>query len=121
VLPVSEDVRHWHASPRAAVGFLTHAAALDLAPLGARRALTMPGLSATVAEQIEALRRVAGDKAVRLIRREIDPAIAKMVAGWPRAFDARRALALGFRAESTFDEIIRIHIEDELGGRVPAR
>src|SRR6201997_1046299 len=70
VLPVSEDVRHWHASPRAAVGFLIHASAIDLAPLGARRALTMPGLAATVAEEIEALRRVAGDKAVKLIRRE---------------------------------------------------
>jgi len=37
VLPVSEDIRHWHASPRAAVGFLTHAATIDLRPLGARR------------------------------------------------------------------------------------
>ena len=121
VLPVTEDVRHWHASPRAAIGFLTHAASIDLEPLGARRALTMPGLSATVAEQIEALRRVAGDKAVRLIRRQPDPVIAKIVAGWPRAFDARRALALGFRADASFDEIIRIHVEDELGGRVPVR
>jgi D-erythronate 2-dehydrogenase len=119
VLPVSEDVRHWHASPRAAVGFLTHAAFMDLEPLGARRTLTMPGLSATVKEQIEALRKVAGDKAVALIRREPDPAIARMVAGWPQAFAADRAIALGFRAESSFDEIIRIHIDDELGGRIP--
>ena len=117
VLPVSEDVRHWHASPRAAVGFMVHAATMDLAAMGARRALTMPGLSATVAEQIEALRRAAGDKAVRLIRSEPDPAIIRIVEGWPRAFDARRALGLGFRADSSFDEIIRIHIEDELGGR----
>jgi nucleoside-diphosphate-sugar epimerase len=120
VLPVSEEVRHWHASPRAAIGFLTHAASIDLTPLGARRALTMPGLSATVAEQIEALRRAAGDKAVRLIRREPDAAIAKIVAGWPRAFDARRALGLGFRADASFDEIIRLHIAEELGGRAPA-
>jgi D-erythronate 2-dehydrogenase len=116
VLPVSEDVRHWHASPRAAVGFLIHAATLDLSPLGARRTLTMPGLSATVGEQIAALRKVAGEKAVALIRREPDPVIATMVAGWPQNFDADRALALGFRAESSFDEIIRIYIEDELGG-----
>jgi UDP-glucose 4-epimerase len=119
VLPVSEDVRHWHASPRAAVGFLTHAATMDLQPLGARRTLTMPGLSATVKDQIEALRRAAGDKAVALIRHESDPAIARMVAGWPQAFAADRAIALGFRAESSFDEIIRVHIEDELGGRIP--
>jgi D-erythronate 2-dehydrogenase len=119
VLPVAETVRHWHASPRAAVGFLTHAATMELSPLGARRALTLPGLSATVAEQIEALGRVAGEKAVRLIRREPDPVIIKIVEGWPRAFDARRALSLGFRADNSFDDIIRIHVEDELGGRPP--
>ena len=38
-----------------------------------------------------------------------------IVAGWPQAFDARRALQLGFRAESDFDEIIRVYIDDELG------
>jgi D-erythronate 2-dehydrogenase len=118
VLPVAETVRHWHASPRAAVGFLLHAMTMDLSALGARRNLTLPGLSATIAEQIEALRRVAGEKAVRLIRREPDPAIVRIVSGWPQNFDARRATALGFKAENTFDEIIRIHIEDELGGKV---
>jgi nucleoside-diphosphate-sugar epimerase len=118
VLPVSDNVRHWHASPRAAIGFLLHAATLDLARVGPRRNLSMPGLSATVGEQIEALRRVAGDKAVALIRRERDPVIEKIVAGWPSDFEPARALALGFRAETSFDEIIRVHIEDELGSRV---
>ena len=119
VLPVSEDVRHWHASPRSAVGFLLHAATMDLEPLGWRRNLSMPGLSATVGEQIEALRRVAGEKAVKLIRREPDPMIAKIVSGWARDFDTSRAASLGFTAERSFDEIIRVHIEDELGGRLP--
>jgi nucleoside-diphosphate-sugar epimerase len=118
VLPVSREVRHWFASPRAGVGFLMHAAELDLKRLGWRRALTLPGLSATVGEEIEALRRVAGDKAVKLIREEHDPKIVAMVDGWPKNFDARRAEALGFKAEKTFDEIIAAHVEDELGGRV---
>lgn len=117
VLPVADTVMHWHASPRAAVGFLLHAAMLDTAPMGQRRSLQMPGLAATVAEQIEALRRVAGDKAVALIRREPDETVARIVAGWPRKFDAKRAEQLGFVAEKTFDEIIRVHIEDELGGK----
>src|SRR4051812_35037365 len=117
VLPVPDDVMHWHASPRAAVGFLIHAATLDSARLGARRNLTMPGVAATVTEQIEALRKVAGDNAAKRIRREPDPTIANIVAGWPRRFDARRARELGFAAERSFEEIIRIHIEDELGGR----
>jgi len=118
VLPVGEEVRHWHASPRSAVGFLIKAAVMDLEPLGARRSLSMPGLSATVGEEIAALRRVAGEKAVSLIRREPDPVIMRIVAGWPQAFDASRATALGFRAERSFDEIVRAHIEDDLGGKV---
>ena len=119
VLPVAESVRHWFASPRAAVKFLLRAAALDTTQLGWRRTLTMPGLSITVGEQIAALRRVAGDKAVKLIRHEPDATIAKIVAGWPRGFDPKRAIALGFEAETSFDDIIKVHIEDELGGKLP--
>jgi nucleoside-diphosphate-sugar epimerase len=119
ILPVSDDVRHWHASPRSAVGFLEHAATLDGARLGARRNLTMPGVSATVGEQIEALRAVAGDRAVSLIRREPDPIIERIVSGWPRDFDPRRARELGFEAEGSFREIVEVHVEDELGGRLP--
>jgi nucleoside-diphosphate-sugar epimerase len=120
VLPVDEDVRHWHASPRSAVGFLLHAATIDTAQLGGRRSLNMPGVSVSVAEQISALRRVAGDEVVALISHEPDEFVARIVAGWPSSFDARRAQALGFRAESSFEEIIRIHIEEEAGGNVPA-
>ncbi|MDM9622472.1 D-erythronate dehydrogenase [Rhizobium sp. S96] len=116
ILPVPDTVRHWHASPRSAVGFLIHAASIDLQPLGSRRSLTMPGVCASVGEQIEALRRIAGDKAVALIRREPDEMVMKIVAGWPQAFDARRATELGFRADASFDDIIRVHIDDEMGG-----
>ncbi|MYE65052.1 MAG: SDR family oxidoreductase, partial [Acidimicrobiaceae bacterium] len=54
-LPVSRDVRHPHASPRTAAGFLIHAAELDTSRLGGRPNLTMPGVSVTVGEQMEAL------------------------------------------------------------------
>ena len=120
VLPVADSVLHWHASPRAAVGFLVHAAGLDGAKLGPRVNLTMPGVCCTVAEQIAALCRIAGNKVASRIRREPDPLVARIVAGWPSRFDPARALALGFRAEASFDEIIRVHIEDELGGKIAA-
>jgi nucleoside-diphosphate-sugar epimerase len=116
LLPVADSVRHWFASPRAAIGFLLHAATLDTSPLGNQRNLTMPGLAATVAEQIAALARVAGARATALIRRQPDETIARIVAGWPQAFDAKRAKALGFVGETSFDEIICVHVEDELGG-----
>ena len=118
VLPVEDSVRHWHASPRAAVGFLIHAAGADREKLGSRVNLTMPGVCCTVAEQIAALRRIAGDKVAARIRREPDPLVARIVAGWPSPFDPRRALALGFKGEASFDDIIRVHIEDELGGKI---
>ena len=118
VLPVSRDVRHWFASPRAAVGFLMHAAAIDTQKLGWRRTISAPGLSTTVGAEIEALRRVAGDRIVGLIREVPDETIIRIVAGWPRNFSTKRAEALGFVAETSFDDIIRIHIEDELGGRI---
>ncbi|KQW27255.1 NAD-dependent epimerase [Rhizobium sp. Root274] len=118
VLPVTDDVRHWHASPRSAVGFLLHGATIDVEKVGPRRNLSMPGVSATVGEQIEALRRIAGEKTVKLIRREPDEMIMRICAGWAPGFEAKRARELGFVAENSFDDIIRIHIEDELGGKL---
>jgi nucleoside-diphosphate-sugar epimerase len=116
VLPVADTVGQTHASPRATAEFLLHAARMDVEQLGTRRNLMMPGVPASIAEQIEALRRVAGDAVVARIKRVPDAAIMAMVAGWPARFDTRRALALGFRAEPGFDDIIRTHIDDDLGG-----
>ena len=116
VLPVPEEVLHWFASPRSAVGFLLHAAALDGQTVGPRRNLTMPGVAETVSGQIAALRKVAGDAVADRIRHQPDETIMKIVAGWPTRFEAERADKLGFRAERSFEEIIRAHIDDELGG-----
>jgi nucleoside-diphosphate-sugar epimerase len=121
VLPVTDDVRHWFASPRAAVSFLFHAGTLDLDRLGPRRTLNMPGLSATVGEMVASLEQVAGVECVKLIQREPDPNIQRFVDGWPQRLDASRAEALGFTAETSFEEIIKIHVEDECGGDLPCR
>lgn len=118
-LPVRDTVRHWFASPRAATGFFLRAATLDTASLGPSRALTMPGLSASIAEMIEALRRVAGQKAVDLITCAPDPVIQAIVEPWAEACEATRARALGFTAEQSFDEIIRIYLKDDHPGGRP--
>ena len=120
VLPVSDDVRHWHASPRSAVGFLLHAATIDLDAIGPRRNLTMPGLSVH--------RRRADRGAAQGRRRQgrgahparARPAIIGIVAGWPRNFDTERALEARLQGREDFEEIIRVHIEDELGGKIAA-
>ena len=113
ILPVGDDVMHWMASPRSSIGFLIHAAEIDGNIIGTRRNLTMPGLAVTVAEQIDALRRIGGEKRANLVRRERDATIEHIVSGWPRRFDASRATSLGFKAERTFDDIVYAYIEDE--------
>ena len=113
-LPVDPSVRHWHASPRSAVNFLIHAISLETFRLENRRSLNLPGVSCTVEEQIESLRSIAGQKVVDLIIFKKDQNIQKMVAGWPKNFSPKRALMLGFKAEKNFEEIINIHIADEM-------
>lgn len=119
VLPAPRSTRHWFASPRSAVGFMRRAATMDTAPLGARRCLNMPGLSATIQDEIDALERIAGPDCVARIHDEPDELIMAIVAGWPSNFTAARARAMGFEAEASFDEIIRVFVEDELGGVLP--
>jgi D-erythronate 2-dehydrogenase len=116
VLPVADTVVHTHASPRAAIGFLVHAAGLAPDALGARINLSMPGVCCTVAEQIAALRRIAGDRVAARIRREPDDLVVRIVDGWPQRIEAKRARELGFKAESSFEEIVRIHIDEDRGG-----
>lgn len=119
VLPVDDSVRHWVASPDAAVGFLLHAATMDTAPLGARRCLTMPGLCVSITDMIEALRAVAGDAAVAHIKRQPDATIRSIVSGWPQDFAPDRALAAGFTADADFQTIIRAHLRDMAASAQP--
>ena len=117
-LPVSTDVRHWHASPRSAVRFLRHAENLNRNSLTFNGALNMPGLSCTVEEQIEALRSIAGNQVVKLIEPNPDKKIIEIVKGWPQNFDTKIALDLGFCAEGSFEDIVQIYIEDDLPSNV---
>jgi D-erythronate 2-dehydrogenase len=119
ILPVPTTVRHWHASPRAAVGFLIQAALMGGAALGHRRNLSLPGLSCTVADQLSALEAIA-PQALAHVKHIPDDTIMRIVAGWPQNFDPQRAMKLGFKAEKNFEDIIRAHIADELGGNLPA-
>jgi len=84
------------------------------------RAIVLPGITATVAEMVDALRTVGGEVAVRRIRWEPDPTIQRIVRGWPARIDAERARRMGFEADRSFEEIVRAHVEDELGGKVAA-
>lgn len=120
VLPVNKRIRHCFASPRAAVAALVHAASITPEQLAGRSALMMPVVSASIGEQIEALRAVAGDAAVDLIRYIPDESVSRIAVGWPGAFESKRACDLGFEVDASIEAIVRTHIADELGGRLEA-
>ena len=116
ILPVEDSVRHWFASPRAAIGFFMHAASLSKEQIGPRCNFNLPGLSATVADQIESLQTMIGSEAVALIKREADPLVASLVGGWPESFNPARAIAMGFKAEASFNDIIQVYLDDDFNG-----
>jgi D-erythronate 2-dehydrogenase len=118
VCPVGRDARMYILSPRRVIQALIHAFELPAEALGATRMLTLPGITVSIGEMVDALEEVAGERVARRIRWQPDPMIQKVVAGWPASFDAKRARALGFEADRDFTEIVRAHIEDELGGNI---
>lgn len=113
VCPVGPDYPVWLTAPRTIVVNLIHAAELDRDALGMDRCLGLPGLTATIGEMVEAMRRVAGDEPVSRIRWEKDPVIEKIVLGWKAHFAPERARQLGFTPDESFENNIRWFIEDD--------
>nr|WP_294544004.1 NAD-dependent epimerase/dehydratase family protein [uncultured Rhodopila sp.] len=112
-LPVADDFAIWVCSPRRAVDWLLHAAAMDTGKLGLDRSIDPPGISTTVAHLIQALEEVAPGAAAHVKRVE-DKAIAAIVSTWPPAFEALHARTLGFSAHEPVLEVIRAFIADDL-------
>lgn len=95
ILPVPRSVRHWFQSPRRAIFNLAHAGRVKTDELPKSRALSLPGVSATVEEMMAALERAAGSIATDLVQEQADDAIKNIVMGWPKAFAATTAIAMG--------------------------
>ena len=114
VCPVGRDAVMALLSPRRLVAAIEQVHDLPASRFGYSRTLLLPGISASVAEMVEALRRAGGEAAVKRIRWEPDPVIQKIVAGWPRAIAAKRAESLGIRADASMDEIVQSFVEDDL-------
>jgi nucleoside-diphosphate-sugar epimerase len=118
--PVGPETGVWVLSPRQVVAALRHAHDLPAEAWGGVRNLNLPGITTTVAEMVDALRRAAGESTVKRIRWRPDEVIQRIVRTWPVRFDAARALAMGFSADQSIDAIIAAFIADELPGGKPA-
>ena len=112
-LPVPDDFKVWVGSPRSAVAWLLHAAAMDTTPMGLDRSLNLPGLSVTVGAILAAMDQVQ-QGASALVRRIPDPAIAGIVGAWPAGFTAARARALGFAVNEPLVDVVRAFVADDL-------
>lgn len=105
--PVERSTGIWISSPSTAVSALVHAHELPASAWGTLRALNLPGLTATVAEMIEALRQAAGEAVAARVRFRPDESIAAIVRSWPARFDTARARAMGFPQDTDFASILR--------------
>jgi D-erythronate 2-dehydrogenase len=63
-----------------------------------------------VREMIDAMGRVAGKEAVDRVKFVPDARIQGIVKTWPVRFTTARADAMGFKADSDFDSIVRQHL-----------
>ncbi len=99
--PVAPDTPLWLLSPRAAVAALVNGIELDGERLGNRRVVNLPGLSVTAAGMVEALRRVAGDAVADRVTWQREERVEKIVGTWPAAWNAERALSLGFQSDAS--------------------
>jgi D-erythronate 2-dehydrogenase len=116
VCPVAPDTRLCLMAPATVIECLITGHELSGDALGPNRIINLPGISVTAGEMAAALERVAGSEVAGRIRWERDDRIERIVAGWPGAWDATRAISLGFPKDTDIDALIRAYIDDEVGG-----
>lgn len=111
--PVGPETGVWLLSPRRVTECFVHAHELASSAWGVNRVVNLPGISVTVAQMLEALARVAGQKVAERVTWAPDERIRAIVRTWPVRFRTPRALALGFRPDEDIDSVVRAYIADE--------
>ncbi|MEK6243959.1 MAG: D-erythronate dehydrogenase [Pseudomonadota bacterium] len=111
--PVAPETGVWLLSPGRVVEAFIHAWELPPEAWGTQRWLNLPGITASVAEMVEALRKVAGDAVAKRVLYRADARIQAIVKTWPVNFRTPRARAMGFKPDPDVASVIRDYIADE--------
>jgi len=82
---------------------------------GASRAVNQPALTVCVNDFIAALERIAGSNTARLVTIDPDPAITRIVTGWPRRFVTHHPLGDIITADESLDAILTAHLAGRSG------
>lgn len=114
ICPVAGTTRLWLLSPRQAIECLVAVHDLPGESLGPHRIVNLPGLSVSVNDMAQALRTVGGEEVAARIAWQRDPAVERIVGGWPGAWDTSRATSLGLAADASFEAIVRAYVEDDM-------
>ncbi len=107
VCPTSPDTKVWLMSPNRVIDNILIAHDAPQSAFKFNRTITLPGITVTVKEMVESLRRVAGDAVASRISWQLDPAIDRLVTSWPKACAGDFAKSLGMTADASFDDIVR--------------
>jgi len=118
VCPVTSDTPMVVLSPRRTVESFLRAHDLDPDAFGPGRTLLLNGIRVTAAELEAAMKRNAGNRRLGTVSWQHDPAIQRIVDGWPGAIDAARARRLGFETDRDLDEVVRHFIADDLDEQI---
>jgi nucleoside-diphosphate-sugar epimerase len=84
---------------------------------GPSRAMNLPALTVAVRDMVSSLGRFAGERRLGSVTWAPDPALQRVVEGWPRRFRSSVAERHGIVAETSFDEIITNFLHDQAGAR----
>lgn len=112
ICPVGPRTEAALISPARAIDGLFRAATSSEDAWGGRSAVNLPALTVTVAEMVAALERVAGPDVSALIDWTPDPAVARIVAGWPARIRADRAARLGLAPDPDFGAIVKRYLAE---------
>jgi nucleoside-diphosphate-sugar epimerase len=111
--PVGSETGVWLLSPRRVVEAFIHAYELPATAWAPGRVVNLPGITRTVAQMVEALKKVAGAKVAERVVYKADARIQAIVKTWPVKFRTPRAEAMGFRADPDVETLIRDYLADE--------
>lgn len=112
-VPVDDSIEMWILSPGKVLDAFVHAHDLSASAWGSSRALNLPGITFSVKEGVEALRRIAGNETASRIVFKRNDRIHDMVKTFPARFRTDRASAMGFQADQDIESIIRDYIAAE--------
>ncbi len=105
-------------SPRRVVEALIRMMELPGEALGIARSLLLTGIAVTAGEMAAAVERHRRSRRLGRIGWNVDPAIQRIVDGWPHATSSARAARLGFAHDRDIDEIVEGFVEDHLDEQI---